>query len=218
MNNVTQEKQKQKTTTEVNWKEAESSEVHMVFWKYLSNESYQRSSPQRAKDKLMQLSTKQFRELYTDVYDEYLRRFTAGQGLIQLPLVSALHPKRNLARAKISTFPAIRFRDLLNDAYSELNRRSPAKALELSTLDAATTSIAWIVDARRQILPYLRVDTPVMQSPTSVNLELLQQEIEMREMRKGETISPSLKVGILEKRSIEATTPVGLRTVLANTK
>jgi hypothetical protein len=95
--------------------------------------------PNKARDKLLRLSSVQFQELSTDVFDELLRRQAAGRkGPNGQPLEGAppphllpkdsFHPKRNQARQKLSTLPPPRFRDLATDVFYELERRFPAFA------------------------------------------------------------------------------------------
>ncbi|KAJ4351961.1 component of the polarisome [Didymosphaeria variabile] len=91
--------------------------------------------PSRAKDKLTRLSTVQFQELSTDVYDESIRRELdrkrGGPGAPgnetpkHLLPKNNFHPKRNQARQKLSTLPLERFRQLATDVFYELERRSP---------------------------------------------------------------------------------------------
>lgn len=89
--------------------------------------------PNKARDKLLRLSSVQFQELSTDVYDELLRRQSAGRpqnsGPSQVPTYllpkENFHPKRNQARQKLATLPAARFRDLATDVFYELERRFP---------------------------------------------------------------------------------------------
>ena len=89
--------------------------------------------PNRARDKLLRLSAVQFQELSTDVYDELLRRQSAGgpqaNGPGQVPMFllpkENFHPKRNQARQKLATLPPPRFRDLATDVFYELERRFP---------------------------------------------------------------------------------------------
>lgn len=89
--------------------------------------------PNRARDKLLRLSPVQFQELSTDVYDELLRRQSAGgpqaTGPGQVPTFllpkENFHPKRNQARQKLATLPPPRFRDLATDVFYELERRFP---------------------------------------------------------------------------------------------
>lgn len=91
------------------------------------------SKPNKARDKLLRLSPVQFQELSTDVYDELLRRQSAGRsqpgGSSQIPAYllpkDNFHPKRNQARQKLATLPAARFRDLATDVFYELERRFP---------------------------------------------------------------------------------------------
>lgn len=89
--------------------------------------------PNKARDKLLRLSSVQFQELSTDVYDELQRRQSAGRpqtsGPNQVPTYllpkENFHPKRNQARQKLATLPAARFRDLATDVFYELERRFP---------------------------------------------------------------------------------------------
>lgn len=89
--------------------------------------------PNKARDKLLRLSPVQFQELSTDVYDELLRRQSAGgpqtNGPGQVPTFllprDNFHPKRNQARQKLATLPPPRFRDLATDVFYELERRFP---------------------------------------------------------------------------------------------
>lgn len=89
--------------------------------------------PNKARDKLLRLSAVQFQELSTDVYDELLRRQSAGgpqvNGPAQIPTYllpkPTFHPKRNQARQKLATLPPPRFRDLATDVFYELERRFP---------------------------------------------------------------------------------------------
>ncbi|TVY64295.1 Protein SPA2 [Lachnellula suecica] len=93
--------------------------------------------PNRARDKLLRLSSVQFQELSTDVFDELLRRQQTGRRPPNggpppeggpppylLPK-DTFHPKRNQARQKLSTLPPPRFRDLATDVFYELERRFP---------------------------------------------------------------------------------------------
>ena len=87
----------------------------------------------RARDKLLRLTSVQFQELSTDVYDELLRREdekrSGGPGVSNTPKYllpkQNFHPKRNQARQKLSTLPPDRFRQLATDVYFELERRYP---------------------------------------------------------------------------------------------
>ncbi|KAJ2990845.1 hypothetical protein NUW58_g2755 [Xylaria curta] len=97
--------------------------------------------PNKARDKLLRLSSVQFLELSTDVFDELMRRQIkrpppgappnggqppyAGPPPYLLPEPN-FHPKRNQARQKLSTLGSPRFRDLATDVFCELERRIPA--------------------------------------------------------------------------------------------
>lgn len=89
----------------------------------------------KARDKLLRLSSVQFHELSTDVYDELLRRQAAAPpppGRPPKPEVpphllpkTEFHEKRNQARQKLSSLQPSRFRDLATDVFCELERRFP---------------------------------------------------------------------------------------------
>jgi hypothetical protein len=89
--------------------------------------------PNRARDKLLRLSSIQFLELSTDVYDELLRRQAYSRRPPNAPPnvpeyllpEDTFHPKRNQARQKLSTLGHPRFRDLATDVFCELERRIP---------------------------------------------------------------------------------------------
>ncbi|TGJ85268.1 hypothetical protein E0Z10_g3517 [Xylaria hypoxylon] len=91
--------------------------------------------PNKARDKLLRLSSVQFLELSTDVFDELMRRQmkrsppgappNAGPPPYLLPEAN-FHMKRNQARQKLSTLGSPRFRDLATDVFCELERRIPA--------------------------------------------------------------------------------------------
>lgn len=79
-----------------------------------------------ARDKLVELSDRQFTDLCVDVYDELLRRQEYGLPNIQ-PFQErrSFHPKRNLARKKLTTLVHVRFGHLIMDIVFELKRRYP---------------------------------------------------------------------------------------------
>ncbi|CUM46125.1 uncharacterized protein AC631_01429 [Debaryomyces fabryi] len=78
----------------------------------------------RAREKLLKLSSAQFRELSTDVYDELKRRIDESRGEPDYLLPkSTFHPKRNQARQKLSSLPQSRFKDLVSDISFEIERR-----------------------------------------------------------------------------------------------
>ncbi|KAK5800163.1 hypothetical protein VI817_002375 [Penicillium citrinum] len=88
----------------------------------------------KARDKLLRLSSGQFHELSTDVYDELIRRQQAMPAPGQpprpdvptsLPPRKDFHEKRNQARHKLASLQHQRFRDLATDVYCELERRFP---------------------------------------------------------------------------------------------
>jgi len=81
---------------------------------------------QRARDKLLELSDRQFEELCVDVYDELLRRQVYDEPNHQfLPESRLYHPKRNQARKKLSALLPLRFGHLVEDILLELKRRRP---------------------------------------------------------------------------------------------
>ncbi|KAI0468500.1 hypothetical protein F4859DRAFT_517053 [Xylaria cf. heliscus] len=91
--------------------------------------------PNKARDKLLRLSSVQFLELSTDVFDELMRRQIKRPPPGAPPNVGpppylmpepGFHPKRNQARQKLSTLGSPRFRDLATDVFCELERRIPA--------------------------------------------------------------------------------------------
>ncbi|KAG6018867.1 hypothetical protein E4U41_003525 [Claviceps citrina] len=92
-----------------------------------------RQQANKARDKLLRLSSVQFFELSTDVFDELLRRQTmarappnVAQSLPQFLLPEkTFHQKRNQARQRLSSLGPPRFRDLATDVYHELERRFP---------------------------------------------------------------------------------------------
>lgn len=92
-----------------------------------------KTPPNKARDKLLRLSSVQFYELSTDVYDELIRRQAAarappnnnnGPPAFLLP-EKTFHPKRNQARQRLSSLGHPRFRDLAADVFHELERRFP---------------------------------------------------------------------------------------------
>ncbi|CAE7230326.1 unnamed protein product [Rhizoctonia solani] len=86
------------------------------------------NSRANAREKLTRLTRQQFQELSTDVYDELMRRNDNEKGGAEtpfLPVRDDFHPKRNQARQKLATLPAIRFKDLSSDVFYELGRRYP---------------------------------------------------------------------------------------------
>lgn len=82
------------------------------------------SRAQRAREKLLKLSSAQFKELSTDVYDELRRRIDESRTEPDylLPKTS-FHPKRNQARQKLASLPQTRFKDLVADISYEIERR-----------------------------------------------------------------------------------------------
>lgn len=89
--------------------------------------------PNKARDKLLRLSSVQFYELSTDVYDELRRRQATARAPPNAPNgppnfllpEKTFHPKRNQARQRLSSLGPPRFRDLATDVFHELERRFP---------------------------------------------------------------------------------------------
>lgn len=117
--------------------EAALSEHYVALKRYLApslKDEKGNPRPNRARDKLLRLSSVPFQELSTDVFDELLRRQQNGRtpgGVgpggpppFLLPK-NTFHQKRNQARQKLSSLPASRFRDLATDVFYELERRFP---------------------------------------------------------------------------------------------
>ncbi|KAI0396438.1 hypothetical protein F5Y17DRAFT_465133 [Xylariaceae sp. FL0594] len=118
--------------------EAILGEHYVALRKYLASTSKDGRAnppPNKARDKLLRLSSVQFLELSTDVFDELMRRQMKRPPPGAPPhagppphLVAEpnFHPKRNQARQKLSTLGSPRFRDLATDVFCELERRIPA--------------------------------------------------------------------------------------------
>jgi acyl carrier protein phosphodiesterase len=83
----------------------------------------------KAREKLKKLTTTQFSDLSTDVYDEMKRREINRLDPDNINMVKFLpsqpnyHPKRNQARQKLAALPPSRFKDLVNDVLFEINNR-----------------------------------------------------------------------------------------------
>ncbi|XP_044715357.1 spa2-like domain (SHD) of GIT [Hirsutella rhossiliensis] len=92
-----------------------------------------RQQPNKARDKLLRLSSVQFHELSTDVFDELIRRQATARAPQNAPNgppnfllpEKTFHPKRNQARQRLSSLGPPRFRDLAADVFHELERRFP---------------------------------------------------------------------------------------------
>lgn len=113
-------------------------EHYVALKRYLSQTSRDgKPNPpaNKARDKLQRLTSVQFLELSTDVFDELLRRQAfsrrppnAPPNVGPPPYLLAednFHPKRNQARQKLSSLGPPRFRDLATDVFCELERRFP---------------------------------------------------------------------------------------------
>jgi hypothetical protein len=121
---------------------------HRALLRYLApslRDSRNDPRQNRARDKLLRLSSGQFLELSTDVYDELMRRDDerrrGGPNQPGNPVPKYLLPrpnfhfKRNQARQKLSTLPPDRFQQLATDVYFELERRFPRFARSGSRAD-----------------------------------------------------------------------------------
>ncbi|KAH6845283.1 hypothetical protein B0I37DRAFT_310882 [Chaetomium sp. MPI-CAGE-AT-0009] len=105
------------------------------FLSATSRDGNPKPPPNKARDKLQRLTSVQFLELSTDVYDELKRREAASRVPPGAPPGSGppdyllpeenFHPKRNQARQKLSSLGPPRFRDLATDVFCELERRFP---------------------------------------------------------------------------------------------
>ncbi|KAI1334635.1 hypothetical protein F5Y15DRAFT_409579 [Xylariaceae sp. FL0016] len=117
--------------------EAVLGEHYIALKRYLASTSKDGRAnppPNKARDKLLRLSSVQFLELSTDVFDELIRRQmrkpppnappNSGPPPYLMPEQN-FHPKRNQARQKLSTLGSPRFRDLATDVFCELERRIP---------------------------------------------------------------------------------------------
>lgn len=95
------------------------------------------SRAQRAREKLLKLSSAQFKELSTDVYDELKRRIDESRTEpdFLLPKLS-FHPKRNQARQKLSSLPQSRFKDLVSDISFEIERRNLHVSTHSTSVDS----------------------------------------------------------------------------------
>lgn len=137
--------------------EAALSEHYVALKRYLAaslRDEKGNPRPNRARDKLLRLSSVQFQELSTDVFDELLRRQQGGRRNPNggpppeggpppylLPK-DTFHPKRNQARQKLSTLPPPRFRDLATDVFYELERRFPRFAAgDISRMGSPASSM-----------------------------------------------------------------------------
>lgn len=115
--------------------EEQLSEHYRVLKNYLApylRDERPNNQQNRARDKLIRLSSVQFQELSTDVYDELIRREderrkgAPGNSTPKYLLPKQnFHFKRNQARQKLSTLPTDRFRQLATDVFYELERRFP---------------------------------------------------------------------------------------------
>lgn len=100
----------------------------------------------KAREKLKKLTTIQFSDLSTDVYDEMQRRETNKSNpndpdsLKFLPSQTNYHPKRNQARQKLAALPPSRFKDLVNDVLFEINNRMKDQNIDHNSNSSVTSS------------------------------------------------------------------------------
>ncbi|CAI4045643.1 Spa2p SKDI_12G0360 [Saccharomyces kudriavzevii IFO 1802] len=106
---------------------------------------------QKARAKLLKLSSSQFYELSTDVSDELQRRIgeDANQPDYLLPKAN-FHMKRNQARQKLANLSQTRFNDLLDDILFEIKRRGFDKDLDAPAPTPAPAPQAPPLRATRQ--------------------------------------------------------------------
>ena len=99
---------------------------------------------QKARAKLLRLSSSQFYELSTDVSDELKRRISEeenqgsaeGEGGFLSPKEN-FHVKRNQARQKLANLSQTRFNDLVDDILFEIKRRGFDKKVVTDKVDNA---------------------------------------------------------------------------------
>ena len=141
------------------------------------------SKQEKAREKLQRLSTGQFQELTTDVFDELNRRQNQTGGHY-LPTRVNFHPKRNQARQKLSTLPTTRFRDLASDVMFELERRhpeffteeAPPRALSPPESDRAESSLSQNLYYQRQPSSQQQTQRPSYGSNTGSPTRTQQQQ------------------------------------------
>ncbi|EPE31501.1 Ubiquitin-like protein [Glarea lozoyensis ATCC 20868] len=133
---------------------------HTAFVTYVAgiDGTSDREASPRARDKLQRLSSVQFSELSSDIYDEVVRRQEYNAYVYHdirqeprlemvadtLPEKSDYHPKRNAARQRLATLRTQRFRDLVNDMLVEIERRSslpppPTSGISYQSLSALSS-------------------------------------------------------------------------------
>jgi hypothetical protein len=115
--------------------EAESFQHYTELEAFLNVHCQERTLPTKVREKLLRLSTIQFHELSSDVFDEVQRRQAsmplAGRPLLQEKAPPFLQPrpdyheKRNQARQKMAALRTPRFYDLCTDVFCEMKRRYP---------------------------------------------------------------------------------------------
>jgi hypothetical protein len=138
----------------------EYSSQHAAFVTYMTgiDGTSVRQPSSRALDKLQRLSSVQFMELSSDIYDELVRRQEYNRYVYHdiqdepqlemtedcLPEQHGYHPKRNAARKRLATLRTQRFRDLVGDALIEMERRAslpppPTSGISYQSLSSASS-------------------------------------------------------------------------------
>ncbi|KAJ2662459.1 component of the polarisome [Coemansia sp. RSA 1200] len=109
--------------------EATAAQYHREMSKFITDEIEQGAATLSKSEpgKLSRLSSMQFQELATDVFDELNRRRYEADALPFLRVRDHYHPKRNQARQKLATLSRSKFVDLVHDVDEGLKRRFPHK-------------------------------------------------------------------------------------------
>lgn len=114
---------------------------------------------EKARERISALSYRQFVEFSTDVCDEFRRRQRLRPDWpAYLQLEDDFPPKRNSARQKLAYVPLSQFAALVNDLYSELQRRAPSLSGAENNHDGNST-------------PSTTPRTPISQRVSSQDLE-----------------------------------------------
>lgn len=141
----------------------------------------------KAREKLKKLTSIQFSDLSTDVYDELNRRKTIDADPENpnhpkfLPSQANYHPKRNQARQKLAALPTSRFKDLVNDVLFEINNRlsttdvkdqkeAPNLTIDVSKANNKSAPFPTISGARTPITPSQREIKPTTLVPKKTEL------------------------------------------------
>lgn len=133
------------------------------------------SRAQKARSKLLKLSSSQFFELSTDVNDELQRRIDESQSQHQFLMPNEnFHAKRNQARQKLANLSDVRFNDLVDDILYEIKRRGfDQKPDNRTSLAEDEQDESLIAEKNGMSTPALNIikpmDTPVVTSPKSLD-------------------------------------------------